>query len=346
MSASKLGLMISNEHIALREGAEIGRLAEAAGFESLWMSDFWRSYSVQLAAVAETTKRARLGPHTAMGFSRSPYIGARVAADLDELCGGRLVLGLGSGTLDPGREDGWVRERVRPQVEGFREMVNVMRYAWKTWYEAPGKALNYESDECALVVPPFYSSRKTLRPEIPIYLGARRRSLLELAGEIADGFIMMPATSARYTREEVIPSFEKGAARVGRDLSSFTLVGVYVCAVSDDRGRALQRARQQLSWFAGDQIFKKLFERDGFGEEAARIRAAMRAHDFAGMEAAMSEEMVQALGFAGTQREFEAWLEKTSQLVDVVILEVPSWRCSEAEILANHRAVIDAVAKL
>ena len=342
----KLGLMIGNEHISLREGAEIGRLAEGAGFESLWMSDFWRSYSVQLAAMAETTSRVRLGPHTAMGFSRSPYIGARVAADLDELCGGRLVLGLGGGTLDPGREDGWVRERVRPQVESFREMVKVLRYAWKTWYEEPGTALEYESDECALVVPPFYASRKTLRPEIPIYLGARKPSLLQLAGEVADGFYMMPTASTRYTREEAIPNFEKGAARVGRDLSSFTLVGLYVCGISDDRDQALQVARQQLSWYAADGIFKKLFERDGFGEEAAAIRAAMRANDPAGMVAAMSEEMVQALGFAGNQREFEAWLEETSELVDVMILQAPSWCCSEAQILANHRAIIEAVAKL
>ena len=49
----KLGLMIGSEHTSLRSGVELARSAEQAGFESLWMPEFWRSYSVPVAAVAE-----------------------------------------------------------------------------------------------------------------------------------------------------------------------------------------------------------------------------------------------------------------------------------------------------
>ena len=57
----KLGLMIGSEYTSLRSGVELARSAEQAGFESLWMPEFWRSYSVPVAAVAEATTRIRLG---------------------------------------------------------------------------------------------------------------------------------------------------------------------------------------------------------------------------------------------------------------------------------------------
>ena len=78
----KLGLMIGSEHTSLRSGVELARSAEQAGFESLWMPEFWRSCSVPAAAVAEATTRIRLCTNVVMGFVRGPYISARVAADL------------------------------------------------------------------------------------------------------------------------------------------------------------------------------------------------------------------------------------------------------------------------
>ena len=119
-----------------------------------------------------------------MGSGRSPYISARVAADLDELSDGRLVLGLGSGSLHPGSEDGWAVGRERPPLDGLRDLVEVLRYAWRTWYDAPREPLDYDSEHCALHVLGLVSSRRPVRREVPVHLGVRLPRAIQLAGNI------------------------------------------------------------------------------------------------------------------------------------------------------------------
>src|SRR4051812_36920370 len=79
--------------------AEAARLAEEAGFESVWATEFYdRSATVALAAMAQATNEIELGSAIAYAFGRTPVVLAAEARDLDELSGGRLTLGLGTGT--------------------------------------------------------------------------------------------------------------------------------------------------------------------------------------------------------------------------------------------------------
>ena len=77
-----------------------GQLAEELGFDAIflpdhpsWLPDCW----VHLAALAVTTSRIRLGPGVACALYRHPVVLARLAADVDQLSGGRLILALGAG---------------------------------------------------------------------------------------------------------------------------------------------------------------------------------------------------------------------------------------------------------
>ena len=307
------------------------------------MPEFWRSYSVPVAAIAEATTRIRLGTNVVMGFVRSPYISARVAADLDELSDGRLVLGLGSGSLHPGSEDGWAVGRERPSLDGLRDLVEVLRYAWRTWFDAPGEPLDYDSEHCTLHVPGLVSSRRPVRREVPVHLGVRLPRAIQLAGEIADGLIMFPGATSRHVREEVRPNLTIGAERAGRDMETVELVGMYVCCVSDDREEARQLAGQQLSLYAeGGTVPGSSFERDGFAAEWKRLREARLAQDLSAIAEATSDEMLDAYAIAGDRDEVRARVAELEGVVDVAILEAPSWRCSEEQILASHRAVIEA----
>src|ERR671935_2077381 len=81
------------------ELAEAARLAEEAGFESVWATEFYdRSATVALAAMAQATDGIQLGSAIAYAFGRTPLVLAAEARDLDELSDGRLTLGLGTGT--------------------------------------------------------------------------------------------------------------------------------------------------------------------------------------------------------------------------------------------------------
>ena len=99
----KYGLILSAPTI--EEQMSCAVRAEDAGFESVWTTEFFNAHGfVRLAAVATATKRVKLGTGIAYAFMRTPMLAASAAMDIDELSGGRMVLGLGSGTERMNRE--------------------------------------------------------------------------------------------------------------------------------------------------------------------------------------------------------------------------------------------------
>src|SRR5437773_1474308 len=92
-----LGITIPSRAIKFEKVAELAAYADAGGFDSVWDYEVYRNPFTMLCTAAVTTSRAQLGTGLAAGFSRSPFECANAAADVDELSGGRLLLGIGTG---------------------------------------------------------------------------------------------------------------------------------------------------------------------------------------------------------------------------------------------------------
>lgn len=73
------------------------KLAEAAGVECVWAPELFRSSFTQAAYLAARTERIGVATGIAWAFTRSPFILAVSALDVDEMSGGRFRLGFGSG---------------------------------------------------------------------------------------------------------------------------------------------------------------------------------------------------------------------------------------------------------
>lgn len=224
--------------LALPLGAPVGELLELAveaerrGYGWLWLNDdrLERDPFTLLAAVAERTERIRLGPGVTNPYSRHPALLATAMATLDELSGGRAVLGLGAGGTNH-RALGI--ERAAPAAV-LRESIALIR-ALLDGGSVTADAGAFAARDARLDFAP-------VRPRLPIYVGSRGPRVLELAGELADGAIV-GNVATREGWAYATARIAAGAARARRDAGEVQLVAWLYACVDDDEELALDALR-------------------------------------------------------------------------------------------------------
>jgi len=164
---------------SVRRVAELGAQCEELGFDSYWVADqrWMRDVWVSLSAAALATSRIRLGTRVTDPYVRHPALTAVAIASLDELSGGRAVLGIGAGGSGF-REMGI--ERTRP-VTAMREAIELIRRLLAGQeVDYPGELIRFRRG--ALEFP--------TRRDIPVVVVARGPKLLELGGRVAEGVMI------------------------------------------------------------------------------------------------------------------------------------------------------------
>jgi len=120
----------------------LGVRAERAGFDGVYSIEFFNRHGyVPLAAIAAKTSRIRIGTAIANAFTRTPLLHASAAMDLDELSGGRMVLGLGSGTRRMNED--WYDVRFDRPAARMRELVTLLNRAFDA---QKGGGLRFEGE--------------------------------------------------------------------------------------------------------------------------------------------------------------------------------------------------------
>jgi alkanesulfonate monooxygenase SsuD/methylene tetrahydromethanopterin reductase-like flavin-dependent oxidoreductase (luciferase family) len=260
-----------------------------------------------------------------------------VAANLDELSGGRFLYGLGTGPPDWNRRfHGMSYER---PVQRIRDYVDIMRGAWRAAYE--GSTFDYDGE--IYRVEGYQRSLRQERERVPIVLAAVQRRMCELVGEIADGVLFNVLSTPRYVREFALPHVERGAARAGRTAASVERAAAITAAVDTDASEARRWARHHIAFYSVIPYFDVMFELHGFQREAAAIREAAARNDPAGMIAAVSEEMIDTFAIAGTPDDCRRQLADWHDL-HLAVLFPPTFQLEPDEILANHRGLIETFA--
>jgi probable F420-dependent oxidoreductase len=315
---------------------EIAAAADAAGLDAAWTSEFNdRSAIVALAAMAQHTKACRVGSAIAYAVGRSPLILANEARGIDELSGGRLVLGLGTGTK--GMQIGWhgISDPESPAVR-LEELVPLLRQIWKL-HEGPvrheGRFYSMNLTATAEVLPP-------VRDQIPIYTAGVNRRMIETAGRVSDGLVCHPTFSSRYVHEVVRPAIAKGAEKTGRDPREVEVVGMLLCSVHDDEEVARRELAAQLAFYAAPRAYAPMLEASGFATEAERIRKAFAERDHAAMIAAVSDEMLDAIGVAGTPEQVRAGIARREADFDHTSLYSPSFTMTLERVQQNTLELI------
>ena len=316
---------------SLATTVEVAEAADRAGLHTAWTGEFNdRSAIVALAEMADHTSSCRIGSSIAYAVGRSPLILANEARSLDELSGGRLVLGLGTGTK--GMQKGWHGER-DPEAPATRleELVPLLRRIWKL-HEGPvkheGRFYSINLTATAEVPPP-------VRERIPVMTAGVNRRMIETAGRVSDGLICHPTFTSTYVEEVVRPTIVRGAHHAGRDPSAVQIVGMLMCSVNEDAQLARREVAAQIAFYTAPKAYTPMLESSGFALEGEQIRAAFAAGDNEGMIAAVSDDMIDAIAVAGTAEQVRAGVERRAHDFDHVALYSPSFTMTPRRIRQN-----------
>ena len=328
----------------LEELLDVARRAERAGAEVLWVPELHRSATVTAAGIASVTERAKVGTGIALAFTRSPMITALEALDIDELSGGRFVLGLGSG-VQRLNED-WHNARFGKPVAHMRETVRDIREFWRCC--TTGETIDLPGEWEPMRIRGYQRPFPVARTDIPVYLAAMGPVMTRMTGAVADGWISHELCSPRYLAERVLPELEAGIASVeGRKREDVDVVVSACCSVADDETTAVARVSGLVGFYASVRTYADFFEFHGLGEEHQRVVEAFRAGKGADhLAGSVSPEMVHALTFAGTREQVARRVTRYEGLADSIKLSPPTHGLTAAETRAAQDELIGLIADL
>lgn len=202
--------------------AELAQDAEAAGFDEVWFPDsqlLWRDVFTTVTAAAAVTSRVTLGTAVTNLVTRHPAVVASAARTVAEAASGRFLLGIGVGDSSVGPIG------LRPSTGAeLRARLAVVRDL------LTGRAVDFNG----------VTSRMRDPVDVPIHLAASGPRNLRLAGELADGAILLSGVSPAPLTTATA-RVQDGAAAAGRDRVPMT-VSAY-CRVTDDVPRAARELK-------------------------------------------------------------------------------------------------------
>lgn len=309
-----------------RTMVELARQAEDIGCSTVWTSELYsRSATVPMAALAAGTETIGIGTNIAYGVGRTPLMWAAEARDLDELSGGRVILGLGNGT--PKMMEAWHGVSGEAPAERMAELLVVLRKLWRL-YEGP---VHHDGRFYSVHVTPTAEVAEPERPSIPVWIAGVNKLMLRTAGAHADGLIGHPMFTVEYVRGPVTEELALGAARAERDAGEVSLMGIRMCSLHENVELARRRAAYAIGQYAASRVYDRLFALHGWSAEQQRIRQAARDRDADALVRAVTDEMIDTITIACRPEEFAGVLADLPDDFDHLDLIAPPWGLTDVE---------------
>lgn len=256
---------------AAAESVAFARLADEAGFDSLWLNEDpegWDAFAV-IGALSRETKRLRLGTGVTNPFHRHPNLIAASVATIDRLSGGRAFLGLGRG-----QPEWYARalgmEPISP-LALLDEAIDLLHQWWTPPYRATADGPLMIRGWERSVVP-------VARP--PIYLAAVGPKALELAGRRADGVLFNELASPEYLAW-AIGRVRESAVQAGRNPDELSFFVNSAVCVTDDPEPVLERKKGFIATVHTLPGMERLLETPEFDVAGIvrRVRKAMKTEE-------------------------------------------------------------------
>ncbi|MCX2980161.1 LLM class flavin-dependent oxidoreductase [Halieaceae bacterium IMCC14734] len=272
------------------DAVEIARLADELGYHSVSIPEsFGRDGFTLCDRLLAATENIHVCLGLANVFSRSPAVLAQTAATLDELSGGRFILGLGSST--PNLVEGWHGLQFSQPLQRTRETIEICHRIWdqdRSPYE--GEIFKVEGVKLSF---------EPVRKRIPIWHGALLEKSLRLCGEKSDGWIpnLLPVEGLAAGAEAI----DQAASGVGRDSSEVSIVGGMQLLVGEDTNALLQMLKFGVAVYYGPATspYAKAASGLGYADDVATVQAAYAEGGSKAAIAATSDRLAQSVAIVG-----------------------------------------------
>lgn len=262
---------------------ELAEVADERGFGAAWKGESNSTDPmVLISAWAARTRRLKVGTAVYHVFGRSPVTLGIQAATLNDLSGGRLLLGLGVANQTIASWHQGVLDRPLRRVREYAEIVRRV---------ASGERVDYQGE--IYKVSNFKLSWRPSHPKVTILFAGLGEQMTRLAGRVADGVLVNMANPPKI--REIVANVRKGAIEAGRDPSHLEYVVKVRLCVNPDREVAKTRLKQVLTFYNLADYYRDLIASMGFGEQSARIREAFKSGGFKAAQAQVTDELLEGL---------------------------------------------------
>ena len=285
------------DHLAMAQEAD--RL----GFAVAWSAEAYGSDTVSMLAwIAGQTRQIDLGAAVMQIPARTPAMTAMTAATIDALSGGRFRLGLG--VSGPQVSEGWHGVRFGKPLQRTREYVDIVKMA------IARRPVSYQGEHYQLPLPGGAGKALKLgfhppREAVPVYLAAVGPKNLELAGEIADGWLAI--FFAPDAAGEALQHIERGRAKRGLGLTGFDVAPTVPVSIGDNLSWCADVIRPYAALYVGGMgsretnFYNQIAVRMGYADEAATIQDLYLAGKKAEAAEAVPQDFIERTSLIGNK---------------------------------------------
>jgi F420-dependent oxidoreductase-like protein len=287
----KLGIVAFWKNYNRRAVLRAARTAEELGYDSIWIPEAWAYEQFQLLTeIALATSRLKVATGIANVFSRSAGLLAMSAATLDEISGGRAILGLGtSGKLVVENFHGVPYEK---PLTHLRETIGICRALWRGERLTPELSSLFDARHFRLEMQP-------LRANMPIYVASLQEKAIGEIGRLADGWL--PTFWPYRHLDDGIALIAAAARAAGRDPAAIDVAPFVGVVPFDDVAMARAMIKPLVAFYIGGMgtYYHAMFCRYGFQETADRVRDLYNSGQRREANDAVSDALIDAIAICG-----------------------------------------------
>ena len=317
----KLGVLAAAFGKELKINLDLIWQAESLGYDSTWTAEAYGSDAVSAASwILANTSKIKAGTAIMQMPARTPAMAAMTAMSLDQLSGGRFILGLGAS--GPQVVEGWHGVPYGRPITRTKEYIEIVRKILAREAPLEHHGYHYEIPASGAGTTGLGKPLKSIlhgNPGLSIYVASISPAGLRCAAEVADGVFPLWMNPERYDLFEPYLKDGFAKARNGKSLDDFAICPTVTVVIGDDLEKARMPAKMNLALYIGGMgargknFYNDYAKRLGYEEAAVKIQDAFLSGDRGTAVASVPDQMVDDLFLLGPKERIverlAAWRE-------------------------------------